>query len=458
MGLLRDDALVEAPEIRYAWNGDAALAYQVVGSGPVDLVYVPGLYSNVERSWEDGDYARFLSSLATFTRLIVMDRRGTGMSEGLSPRDLPPLESDVADMLAVMDAAGSSRAATLGHSQGGYLSALFAATYPDRALGAIIFGGFARGTWAPDYPWAPTPEVWDRMITDTRERFATQEYQDEGLAEYGPSLVDDDAARRWWASYWRGCVTPSGAAALMRLTADTDVRGVLPSIHVPTLVLQRSGDRVVPVDEAKDMAHRIPGAKYVELAGDDHCPWFGDQQAVLAEIDQFLTAVADEEADLDRVLATVMFTDIVGSTEKAASLGDRQWARLVERHHALVRSLIVRYRGTEVDTAGDGFFAYFDGPARAVKCAQAVVEGVQPLGIQVRAGVHTGECETIDGKMGGLAVVIGARIGSKAGPSEVLASQTVKDLTAGSGLAFADRGEHELKGVPDSWHLYQVVS
>ena len=272
--VFRDDALVEAPEIRYAWNGDAALAYQVVGSGPVDLVYVPGLYSNVERSWEDGDYARFLSSLATFTRLIVMDRRGTGMSEGLSPRDLPPLESDVADMLAVMDAAGSSRAATLGHSQGGYLSALFAATYPDRALGAIIFGGFARGTWAPDYPWAPTPEVWDRMITDTRERFATQEYQDEGLAEYGPSLVDDDAARRWWASYWRGCVTPSGAAALMRLTADTDVRGVLPSIHVPTLVLQRSGDRVVPVDEAKDMAHRIPGAKYVELAGDDHCPWF----------------------------------------------------------------------------------------------------------------------------------------------------------------------------------------
>jgi pimeloyl-ACP methyl ester carboxylesterase/class 3 adenylate cyclase len=450
--------VTERPETQYAWNGDAALAYQVVGSGPVDLVYVPGLYSNVERNWDDPHYGRFLSSLATFTRLIVMDRRGTGMSERLSPRDLPPLESDVADMLAVMDAAGSTRAATLGHSQGGYLSAFFAATYPDRALGAIIFGGFARGTWAPDYPWGLTPDVWDGMIADTRGRFATQELQEEEFVQYAPSLADDEPARRWWTSYWRSCVTPSGAAALMRLTADTDVRGVLPSIHVPTLVLQRSDDRIVQAGEARDMANRIPGAKYVELAGQDHCPWFGDQHAVLIEIDRFLSSVADEEADLDRVLATVMFTDIIGSTEKAASLGDRQWAKLVERHHATVRSLIARYRGTEVDTAGDGFYATFDGPAQAVKCARAIIEAVQPLGIQVRAGVHTGECERIDNKLGGLAVVIGARIGAAAAPSEVLTSQTVKDLTAGSGIVFEDRGEHALKGVPDRWRLYQVTS
>jgi pimeloyl-ACP methyl ester carboxylesterase len=457
MLLLEDDDRVNVPETRYAWNRDAGIAHQVVGQGPLDLIYVPGLYSNVERSWEDPDYARFLRSLAASSRLIVMDRRGTGMSERLSPRDLPPLETDVEDMLTVLDAVGSSRAVTLGHSQGGYLSALFAASHPDRTLAAVIFGGFARGSWAPDYPWGWTREEWDRQIADTRERFATAEFQDEEFNVYGPSLSHDGERRRWWASYWRSCVTPSGAAALMRLTAETDVRGVLPSVHVPTLVIQRSGDQVVKVDEAEDFAARVPSAQYVELAGDDHMPWFGDQESVIAEIERFLVKVREDEAVFDRLLATVMFTDIVGSTGIAARLGDRAWRDLVGRHHELVRAMLARFRGVEVDTAGDGFFATFDGPARAVRCGQAIVEGVRSLGIEVRVGVHTGECETIDGKVRGLAVNIGARIGALASPAEVLASQTVKDITAGSGLSFTSRGEHELKGIPNTWHLYAAA-
>jgi class 3 adenylate cyclase len=343
---------------------------------------------------------------------------------------------------------GSERAVVYGASESGALACLFAAAHPDRTIALVIHGSCAREAWAPDYPWGTTREAHEQQVDLIDRLWGTEELVRDWFDSFDPEMVT------WEAKLARYGMSPGAAVAYEQMTYQLDVRDLLPAIHVPTLILHRERDS--PEDN-RYLAEHIPGAEYTALEGDEHIPYLGDQDSVTHEIERFVRSVRDEEAVLDRVLATVMFTDIVGSTETVTRLGDQGWRDLVERHHAAVRSLLGRYRGTEVDTAGDGFFATFDGPARAVKCAGSIVETVKLMGIEVRVGVHTGEVETMAGKAGGLAVVIGSRIGSIAGPSQVLASQTVKDLTAGSGISYEDAGEHELKGVPDRWRLYQVV-
>ena len=437
------------PETRYAKSGDVNIAYQVVGDGPFDLVYVPGWVSNIDLFWEKPKPARFLEHLASFSRLIVFDKRGTGMSDRVSNDRLPTLEQRMDDVRAVLDAVGSESAALLGHSEGGSMSVLFAATYPERSRALVLVGAFAKRLRSDDYPWAPSQE----------ERLATIEEveRDWGagldITDYAPQ--EDPALLEWYSTCLRRSASPGAAAALLRMNSQIDTRQVLPTIRVPTLVLARTGDRDVTVDEGRWLASQIPDARFVELPGDEHLLWAGDQDALLAEIEQFLTGTRSAP-DYDRVLSTVLFTDIVGSTERARELGDRAWHEVLDEHHARVRSVLEHHRGREVDTAGDGFFASFDGPARAIRAACAIREDVQALGIQIRAGLHTGECELMRDKIGGIAVHTGARVAAAAEPGEVLVSSTVKDLVAGSGIVFADRGERELKGV-GSWRLYSVL-
>jgi pimeloyl-ACP methyl ester carboxylesterase/plasmid stabilization system protein ParE len=437
------------PQTRYARSGDVSIAYQVVGDAPRDLVLVPGWVSNVEVLWEEPACARFLERLATFTRLILFDKRGTGLSDRVS--DMPNLETRMDDVRAVMDAVGSERAALLGYSEGGPLCLLFAATYPARAAAVIMIGSYARRLRTPDYPSGLDEETWHRWM-DTCER---EWGGPVGLDQRWPSAAGDERIRQWWARLLRMGASPGANRALQRMNGETDVRHVLPAIRVPTLILHSVGDRLLSVDGSRYMAERIPGAKYVELPGGDHLPWGEDVDAILDEVEEFLTGVR-HGPEPDRVLATVLFTDIVGSTEKAAALGDRRWRDLLERHHHLVRRELARFRGHEVDTAGDGFLATFDGPARAVRCARAVSDGVRSLGVEMRAGLHTGEIELSRDKVSGLAVHIGARVAAAAGPGEVLVSSTVKDLVAGSGLGFQDRGVQTLKGVPGEWHLFAL--
>ncbi|HEV8564683.1 MAG TPA: adenylate/guanylate cyclase domain-containing protein [Actinomycetota bacterium] len=440
------------PQTNYAKSGDVHIAYQVAGDGPLDLVYVPGFVSNVEEVWEEPHAKKFLERLASFSRLILFDKRGTGLSDPVPIADLPTLEQRMDDLRAVMDAAGSERAALLGHSEGGVMSVLFAATYPDRTVALITLGTFAKRVWSADYPWAPTPE--ERALDYTEiERSWGREID---LDVYAPSMVGDRAFALWFAGYFRRSASPQAAIALLKMNTQADIRHVLPAVRVPTLVMNRVGDLDVNVEEARYIAARIPGAKLVELSGADHTMWVGETGPLLDEIEEFLTGVR-RGPDPDRVLATLLFTDIVGSTERAAALGDRAWSELIERHHALVRSNLARYRGREVDTAGDGFLATFDGPARAVRCAAASVDAVRDLGLEIRAGVHTGEVEMAGEKVRGVAVHIGARVASLATAGEVLVSNTVKDLVAGSGIEFAERGRHELKGVSGQWQLYAVA-
>jgi len=437
------------PETLYAKSGDLNIAYQVVGDGPFDLVYVPGWVSNIDLAWEKPKPARFLERLASFSRLILFDKRGTGMSDRVSNDRLPTLEQRMDDVRAVLDAVGSESAALLGHSEGSSMSILFAATYPDRSRALVLVGAFAKRLRTDDYPWAPTLE----------ERLATIEEVERSwgagfdLTDYAPG--EDPALLEWYSTCLRRSASPGAAAALLRMNSQIDTRHILPTIRVPTLVLARTGDRDVTVDEGRWIASQIPEARFVELPGDEHLLWAGDQDVLLAEIEEFLTGTRSAP-DHDRVLSTVLFTDIVGSTERARELGDRGWHEVLEEHHTRVRGVLEQYRGREVDTAGDGFFASFDGPARAIRAACAMREGVQPLGIQIRAGLHTGECELMRDKIGGIAVHTGARVAAAAEPGEVLVSSTVKDLVAGSGIVFADRGERDLKGV-GSWHLYSVV-
>jgi len=358
-----------------------------------------------------------------------------------------------------MDAVGSERAIVMGFSEGGPMATLFAATYPERTIALVLFGTSA--CWRPtiDYPFpVPTDEQHERYIEEIERIWGTREFAAQELRDWGaPTLANDDYTIGWLADYLRHAASPGAAIALERMNHGIDIRPALPAIHVPTLVLARDGDLLFTAEETKWMADQIHGARFVSFPGVDHLFWAGNQDELLVEIERFVAEVGDEETDLDRVLATVMFTDIVGSTAKAAELGDRSWGDLVDRHHGAVRALLGRFRGTEVDTAGDGFFATFDGPARGVRCAQAICEVVRDFGLEIRGGVHTGEVETIGGKIGGIAVNVGARIAALATPSEVLVSQTVRDLVSGSGLSFEDAGEHELKGVPDRWHLYRVV-
>jgi class 3 adenylate cyclase len=438
-----------SPETRYARSGDLNIAYQVVGDGPLDLVYVPGWISNVELMWEEPAHAHVLGRLVRFSRLILFDKRGTGLSDPVPLDRLPMLEERMDDVRAVMDAAGSNRAAIFGFSEGGVMSALFSATYPQRTIALALYGTFAKRIWSPDYPWAPRPEGRRREIEELERNWATRM----DLDQLAPS--ESEAFKARLAAYFRRSASPGAAVALLRMNTEHDIRDVLPTIQVPTLVIHRTDDRDVKVEEGRWIAAQIPGSKYVELPGDSHTLWGGDTDAIVDELEEFLTG-ARPPRELDRILATVLFTDLVGSTERVAALGDRRWRDLLVQHDSAVRRELDRFRGREVDTAGDGFLATFDGPARAVRCATAIRERVRSLGLEVRAGAHTGECELDADKVRGIAVHTAARVAALAGPGEVLVSSTVKDLVAGSGLEFEDRGTHELKGVPGEWRLYAV--
>lgn len=439
-------------DIRYVRRDGISIAYQVFGEGP-DLLFIPGFVSNLEYQWQFEPTRRFFSRLGSFCRVIEVDRRGTGLSDRLSPDDLPPLEVLVEDLRAVMEAVGSERATVGGFLDGCAQALMFAGMYPERTSALLLYGASACGTYASDYPWAWTTERWDAFLDEMLNEWGTEPYMKELIRWSAPSLAESEELMRQTITYWRLASDTRAAVSIERLYAQTDTRQILPAIHVPTLLLHRVDDRTEPIEGARYVAERIEDARLVELPGADYTPWAGDQDRLVAEIEEFVTGTR-RGPDPDRVLATVMFTDIVGSTEKAVDLGDRQWSELLRSHHQAVRAELLRFRGTVVDTAGDGFFATFDGPARAVQCANAIITAVAPLGLQLRVGVHTGEVERFDDGLGGIGVHIGARIAALAEPSEVLVSSTVKDLVAGSGLVFEDRGTHQLKGVPDTWHLY----
>lgn len=420
-----------------------------MGDGPFDLVLVPGFVSHVEEMWEEPNLARFFGRLATFSRLIVFDKRGTGLSDPVT--GAPTLEERMDDVRAVMDAVGSARAALFGISEGGPMSILFAATYPERVSALVLYGTTARFLVDRDFPCGVPPERFEALLA-----VIEQDWGRGALLEmFAPTVADDQRTREWWGRFQRHAASPGMVRGLMELLAEIDVRAVLPAIRVPTLVLHRTKDRAVPVAAGRYVAEHIPGARFFEQPGIDHTPWFGEADALLDEIEEFLTG-ARHSREPDRVLATVLFTDIVGSTEVAARLGDRKWHDLLDAHNSAVRRELARFGGREIAAAGDGFLATFDGPARAIRCACAIEKVVAALGIAVRAGLHTGECELMGEDVGGIAVHIGARVAALAGGGEVLVSSTVKDLVAGSELAFVERGSHVLKGVPDEWRLFAV--
>lgn len=440
------------PTTRYARSGDLNIAYQVFGEGP-DLVYVPGWVSNIEIMWEDPVLAGIVRRLARFARVITFDKRGTGMSDRVDEAALPALEERMDDVRAVMDAAGSERATILGHSEGGNLASLFAATFPERTAGLILVSSYAKRIRSDDYPWAPTLEEREAETRHAEQTWGNPaELEDATLG----ARAGEDAFREWAARYLRLGASPKAAATLLRMNTQMDTRAILPSIRVPTLALYRKGDTSVKVDEGRWIAAQIPNARFVELPGHSHFFWAEDPTPILDEIEEFVTGVR-EAAVPERVLATVVFTDIVGSTDLAAEHGDREWRALLERHNDVIRRQLELYRGQERGTAGDGFLATFDGPARAVRAARAIRDAVRPLGIEIRSGVHTGEVEMVGSDIAGIAVHIGARIAGLAGPGQVLVSRTVKDLVVGSDLVFEDRGTHQLKGVPGDWELYEAV-
>jgi class 3 adenylate cyclase len=436
------------PETRYARSGDVNIAYQVSGDGPFDLVLVHGFISHLDLDWDEPGMAHFFRRLGSFSRLIRFDKRGTGLSD--RPGGLPDLETRMDDVRAVMDAVGSEQAALFGYSEGGPMSCLFAATYPERISSLVVYGTYAkRQDPDDDYPWAATREE--------RRAYSAEIEREWGVdADLGSMAPNADAALRdWWARRARAAASPGAARDLILMNSEIDVRALLPTIRVPTLVLHRAGDRDSRVEEGRYIADHIPGARFVELTGEDHLVLIRPDE-IVDEVQEFLTG-ARPVPETERVLATVLFTDIVASTERAAELGDRRWRELLERHHAVVRRELERFRGREVDTAGDGFLATFDGPARAIRCARAIQDELRDV-VELRAGLHTGECELMGDKVAGVAVHTGARVAAQAAPGEVLVSSTVKDLVAGSGIEFEDRGTHELKGVPGEWRLYAVSS
>ena len=441
------------PETNYAETTDGFhIAYQTLGDGPVDVVTLGAYFSNLEHDWTNPTFATEARVLAELGRLIQFDARGTGLSDGLRSERLPSMEERIDDLRAVMDAVSSERAVLVAFADGGPLACLFSATYPGRTRALILLNTRPRMAWAPDYPWGATAEEFADELKSTETRWGSRAYAEEIVRSTTPDRANDDSLIDWWASSMRLSASPSAAVSLLRMYYEMDVREVLPAIHVPTLVL--AGDPTA--EESAAMAKQIPGAEFVHVDTSAGLV-VSDPKPFYEEIRRYVSRVDEEESDLDRVLATVLFTDIVGSAEIVAERGDRGWHDLIEQHHGLIRGVLARWRGREVDTAGDGFFAAFDGPARAIRCAQAIAHGVRSMGIEIRAGLHTGECDITDGKVAGLTVVIGSRIASLAAPSEVLVSRTVRDLVAGSGLVFEDRGEHDLKGVPDTWRLYAVV-
>lgn len=452
------------PQTRYARSGDYHIAYQVLGEGSVDLVYVPGWVSQLDLYWEEPKVARFFQRLASFSRVIVFDKRGIGLSDGVPDGQLPTLEERMDDVRAVLDAAGSERAAVMGQGYGTPIAALFAATYPERASALVLYSPVAKaGLKTDDYPWGETPEELEEWRRRSTEGWGTEEFAAEWLARLAPSAAGDARTVEWVARVMRSAASPTASRSHGDMNSLMDVREILSIIRVPTLVLIRGGltpkggaDMEVG-PEAEYIAARIPGARLVAVPGRDYLPWVGDQDSLLSEVAAFVTGVRPRP-EADRVLVTVLFTDIVGSTGQAARLGDRAWRDLLEAHNALVRRELERFGGREIDRAGDGFLATFEGPARAIRCGLAVVRDVAALGLEVRVGVHSGEVELVESGIGGITVHVGARIAASAGPSEVLVSGTVSDLVAGSGLEFVDRGEHELRGVPGRRRLFAVVA
>jgi pimeloyl-ACP methyl ester carboxylesterase len=441
------------PETDYARSGNVNIAYQVVGDGPLDLVLVQGWVLGFDAGWEDPSIARFYRRLSSFARLILFDKRGTGLSDRVPIDDLPDLETRIDDVRAVLDAVSSEEASLLGVSEGGPMCALFAATYPERTRALVMGGSFPRRLKAPDYAIGlDEDEIRTRL--DLIQHAWPKGYAQYFLERNAPTIAANPDAIEWYARTFARGASPAAAQALASMNFMIDIREVLPSIRVPTLVLYRAEESQRLTGEY--LARHIPGAKVVVLPGRDHLPWVSDQDAVLDEIEEFLTG-ARPAVDLDRVLATVLFIDIVRSTELAAELGDRRWRELLERHDELVQKELGRFQGREVDRAGDGVLATFDGPARAVRCAVAIGNSVRGLGLEIRAGVHTGEVELAEPRVTGIAVHTGARVVDRAAPGEVLVSSTVKDLVAGSGIEFEDRGTAELKGVPGEWRLYAVV-
>jgi class 3 adenylate cyclase len=441
---------VNAPEIRYTDSDGVSIAYTVLGDGPIDLLCIPGFVSHLEVFWEAPGISDYFGRMASFARVIVYDKRGLGLSD--RPPGPPTLEQSAADARAVLDAAGSERAAVYAISEGGPMSVLLAATCPDRVSALVLYGTWARWLKAPDFPEGISAYAMERFINAARKDWGGPI----ALDLWAPSSSHDPELRRWWAKLLRAGTSPAGFEALIRLYLDIDVRSVLPTISVPTLVLQRTGDRLTPLRWGRNIAEAIPGARFVELEGDDHLPIHNPRQ-IVDEVEEFLTGQRTER-EPDRMLATVMFTDIVDSTVRASQMGDRSWRQLIERHDQLMRREIERHQGREVKTMGDGFLAAFDGPARAIRCACSARDAVTDLGIAIRAGLHTGEVEVMGDDIAGIAVNIGARVGAAAGPNEVLVSRTVTDLVAGSGIEFTDRGAQSLKGVPGDWQLYAVAS
>jgi class 3 adenylate cyclase len=443
------------PETRYARSGDVMIAYQVVGEGPFDVVITPGTVSHVELYWDIAGVAALLRGIAGHARVIFFDKRGTGLSDRVG--GAPTLEERSDDIRAVMDAAGSDRAALAGLSEGVPMSVVFAASHPERVSALVLYGGDARELWAPDYPFGSTEREYRKITEESYDAFVTPGGLEELVHSGFRSAGEDEV--RGWARVFRYGASPASLEALDRMNMAIDVREVLPVVGVPTLVVHQRGDPWVRVEHGRYLAEHIPGAAYVELDGDEHIPTAAFVPRLLAQVVPFLQDAAGREApEPDKVLATVLFSDIVGSTTRAAELGDTRWRQLLAEHHACVRRQLARFRGVELDTAGDGFFARFDGPARAIRCAVAIRDAVRDIGLEVRLGLHTGECEVLDAKVAGIAVAIGARVSARAGAGEVLVSQTVKDLVAGSGISFEDRGLAELKGVPGQWRLYSVAS
>lgn len=437
------------PETRYAKSGDVNIAFQITGEGPRDLVLVPGFVSHLDADWDEPRSAHFLERLASFSRLIRFDKRGTGLSD--RPGGLPDLETRMDDVRAVMDAAGSDRAGLFGYSEGGPMAILFAATYPERTTSLVLYGAYAkRREPDDDYPWAPT---WAARQAHAAEIERTWGAESE-LGTMAPGA--DEAMIRWWRARARASASPGAARDLILMNSQIDVRPVLPAIRMPTLVIHRAGDHDSRADEGRYIAEHIRGARFVLLDGDVHLPWI-DSDQIVDEIEEFLTGVRPPP-EPERVLATIVFTDIVASTNRAAALGDRRWGELLENHGRVIRQELARFRGREINTTGDGFLATFDGPARAIRFGLAGAESTRALGVEIRVGVHTGELELAGGDIRGVAVHIGARVMALAEPGQVLVSSTVKDLVAGSGIEFKDRGIHQLRGVPGEWRIFAAAA
>lgn len=440
---------MDAPDLRYARSGDISIAYQVFGSGP-DHVLIRLWMGDLGSMWDEPLLARYFMRMAEFSRVIIFDKRGMGMSD--RAREVPTLEARMDDVRAVMDAAGSDRAVLSGGGEGAQITSLFAATYPERVAGVVLVNPSAKGSWSRDYPWAPTESEWRRRLQDVADGWGTQEFSDRMLREQAPSVAEDEHFRAWWLTYLRRSLSPGAAVAFHRMMMESDVGDVLPFVRAPALIFHRE-DEPGP---AEYFAERIPGSHRMSLPGlRDDLYWVRpDALETVAGETEKLVAAGHVQSDTDRVLATVLFVDIVGSTRRAVELGDSRWSELLGQHHALVRRELARFRGREIDTAGDGFLASFDGPARAIECACAIRDSVRTLSLEVRSGLHTGECEIVGDKLVGVAVHVGARVMAEAAPGEVLVSRTVKDLVAGSNFEFQDRGPRELKGIADEWQLY----